>query len=422
MPSDLATRVDGRFRDPGQSACPFCRSSHVKFLIAFPEDGVVASDCLSCGRRFFERQPSSVKRPSLPSARYALAVTSLLTIYLSFRPFSGWRPPPLSPLAFLSDPLSSITYGWDFAENLLWYSLVGFLVVLAVRPTLSRGAAFLLSVMGPSAFSLFVESVQAYLPSRTSQMADLVANALGAVIGATCATVVAPWLLSNRGIGGLRARWFARGAAGSLGLVVLGAWFITLGAPRTLLYGNGDIRVDLGLRAARLFPADVTIAGEALVTAINLIVLALLVRLITTNISPRRAIFLGLLIGSFAVRTSAFGLFWSMSAAFTWLSPGGAAGLAIGTLISLLLLGTRRSIPAGFSQLLLFVGVVAVNLIPPDPATWMKPRPARQFDLEPVSLLARAAEIAWPLVALAFIVWARCVAHADPERTGDSDV
>jgi VanZ family protein len=330
---------------------------------------------------------------------------SVLTFYLSFRPFIGWRIPQAGPFAWVGQPIFPIDVTWDLIENLFWYILVGFLAALSVLPRVRRSSALFVGFIGPLLFSMLAETVQAYLPGRTSQMSDVLSNGTGALIGATIAVLTAHAFLLGGGLAGLRIRWFVAGPTGSIGLVFLGIWFLTLLAPRTLLFVNGDWRVDLGVQAGIAHSSMTYTAVEAALTAGNLLSLTCLFRVITGASAPRRRLILALILSSLIVRTSAFGLFWTTRAAFGWATDGALLGLALGVGLSILLINVRQQIAMRLACLLLTSTLIGVNFVPPDPGTWMKPRPTRQSELEPVSRLARLTAASWPLGVLTFLAW-----------------
>ena len=73
----------------------------------------------------------------------------------------------------------------DLALNLVIFIPIGWgLRRAARRPGGSPRTAFLVAIVLAAAFSLVMETVQAWLPNRYSSAADIVANTLGATVGA----------------------------------------------------------------------------------------------------------------------------------------------------------------------------------------------------------------------------------------------
>ena len=113
-----------------------------------------------------------------------------LIVLGSLYPFSGWRE-PVQPWA---DWLLADWPRWfrlsEWLVNVLLYAIPAFLLVQwlclgrrRLRPVMVAG------VLGMAA-SLLLESVQAWLPERIPSNADLLANAMGAWLGATLAWMV----------------------------------------------------------------------------------------------------------------------------------------------------------------------------------------------------------------------------------------
>ncbi len=340
---------------------------------------------------------------SLPAARYVLAVLAFGATYASFRPFSGWRTPSHGWFAFLGDSIAFL-YPWDHFLNVAGYVPLGFLAVLAlVSARRPLGTASLLALVACSAFSLGVETLQSALPTRTSSLVDVITNVAGSAIGILGAMLFAPWLLTEGGVVGVRRKHVEPGWRGDAGLALVAGWMVALLAPRTLLFGNGDARLSLGVEV----PAEATplaLSGiEAAVTTMALLGFALLLRLVFRSDGWRiRAIFLLALAASLVVRSTGFSLFWTSANAFLWVTPGAVAGLAAGTVLSLALICMPRRIAAGLAALLLVATTTVVNLSPPNPYLWTKPRPAREAELAPLSLTTRNIAMLWPFAALGF--------------------
>lgn len=342
---------------------------------------------------------------SLPAARYVLGVLACGALYASFRPFSGWRPPVRGWFAFLGDPIAFVNK-WDHFLNVVGYVPLGFLAVLAlVSARRSLGMAALLALVGCSTFSIGVETLQSALPTRTSSLVDVVTNVAGSALGVLGAMLFAPWLLTEGGVVGVRRKHVEAGWRGDIGLALIAGWMVALLAPRTLLFGNGDARLSFGVQTPDEVAPAVLVGIEAAVTTMGLLGFALLLRLMFRSEGWRlRAIFLLALAASVIVRSTGFGLFWTSANAFLWVTPGAIAGLAVGTVLSLLLVGIPKRLAASIAAVLLVSTTTLVNLSPPNPYLWTKPRPTRQSELAPLSLTTRNTAMLWPLAALGFAV------------------
>src|SRR6266540_2716689 len=133
-------------------------------------------------------------------ARYLFVAYALLVVYASLHPFSGWRDQGVPQFAFLTARFPRPYLPFDLAANLLGYMPLGFLAVLAAHPILRVRAAFAFAVLCAFALSLTLESLQLYLPTRTSSNLDLFAN--------TAAAAASRRLLREEGLKAIRDRLF----------------------------------------------------------------------------------------------------------------------------------------------------------------------------------------------------------------------
>jgi VanZ family protein len=356
--------------------------------------------------------PSTAKVRTLGFARYLLLVLLALSTYASLRPFSGWRVPPQGWLAMFDTP--PVLDRWDVILNVLGYVPLGFFALLAFassrRPV---WVALVLAVIFCSGYSVAMEVLQTALPSRSSNLADVFHNALGAAAGALAASVLAGWMLSAGGLSGLRERHIARGWQGDIGLALILFWAVALLAPRTLLFGNGDARLLFGVQAQAGLEQPVFHAIEAVVCALGLIGFALLLKLtFTTGRWTLRVLLIAALAASLATRSTGFGLFWTSANAFNWLTPGAMIGLAIGTLFALALIELPQRAAAIGAAIVLSLSMLIVNLSPPNPYLWTKPRPTRALELAPVSMATRTAAMLWPAAAIGFALMVAARARA----------
>lgn len=89
--------------------------------------------------------------------------------YFSSRPWAG------EPLFPYSDKLI----------HAIIYSLLGYLCVWSLRVTTKRGwfKISILSIVAATAYGIAMEIYQMHLPARSAEIADAIANAIGAFIG-----------------------------------------------------------------------------------------------------------------------------------------------------------------------------------------------------------------------------------------------
>ncbi len=150
-------------------------------------------------------------------------------------PFSGWEDTGVPLFAFL-------TYDWpyyfsrfDFGLNIAAFVPLGATIWLDRR---RRGGirGWLIAVILGGLLSLLIELVQVYLPGRDASKVDLLANTLGAAVGAALAAV---WrkLPFAPALARLRHRLFVNGAVADLGLVLLLVWLLAQINPALPLFG-----------------------------------------------------------------------------------------------------------------------------------------------------------------------------------------
>lgn len=340
-------------------------------------------------------------------AQFMFCAFLVAAIYASLWPFTGWAMTPHHPLAYLGGPFWTGLRKWDVVLNFAGYFPLGFFAVLVLVERHQRAAAVIATVLVLGGFSLTMEALQTYLPRRTPSLGDLVVNTLGALAGAVAGLAAAPWVASQGGVRGIRDRLFVEGARGDFALVLVGVWWFALLAPRTTLFGTGDIRpyrlatIQFGL-APELF-----MRVEVAVCALSVIGIALLLRAISHSAARLTTVFLGVVAGGLLVRSTGFALFWDLGMAFSWATPGALTGLAIGVPVGLFALHVSPDI-ARWAAIAAFVSTIAtINLTPPNPQLWLKLRGVRASELSSLSLISRNAAMLWPFAAIALLFMPR---------------
>jgi VanZ family protein len=164
-----------------------------------------------------------------------------LIVYASLYPFSGWRLPGASLLAFVVAPWPRWWTGFDLVANLVGYMPLGALVFGAlVRTGTAPRRALLLAVLIGAGLSFTMEFLQNFLPNRVASNIDFGLNASGALFGALLGSVVHArggverWQLA-------RDRWFIGRSAGGIALLLL--WPLGLLFPLPVPLGVGQVLV-----------------------------------------------------------------------------------------------------------------------------------------------------------------------------------
>ena len=311
---------------------------------------------------------------------------SVLVVYASLYPFTGWRDQEISPWAFLAAPWPKYWTWFDIVANVVGYMPLGFLLALSF---LRRGnarhfarhaniAATVVAVLAGGLLSLAMETLQNFLPSRVSSNVDLGMNIMGTLVGAIVATAlelagaIAHW---SR----FRQRWFIPEARGAL--VLLALWPFGLLFPASVPLGLGQVleRLENGLadwlqntpflewlpvREVELQP--LVPAAELLCVALGAFVPCLLGYTVLRS-AGRRAVFAVLVLAvGVAVTALSAALSWDPSHAWAWLSLPVRLGLLFGFLLSMLMLPVPRR---GCAAVLLLVLVVHLSVLNQAPAS-----------------------------------------------------
>jgi VanZ family protein len=339
-----------------------------------------------------------------PLARYLAGVYWLLVVYGSLYPLSGWRDQGLSPFAFLAAPVPQYVTAFDVAANVVAYVPLGFLAVLAFTPRLRGAAACAAATLLAAVTSAGLEAAQGYLPDRIPSNLDLAANTAGAFAGAVAGLGAARWLIRQGRLRAARSRLFRPGHAVDLGLVLAALWLFTQLNPETLLFGNGDLRDLLAAQPAELYPAGTFAQIEAGVAAANAIAAALFVALLVNPGQPLRLLVLALVLGAVVARSAAFAILFQGHGAFAWLTPGAAAGLAIGTAAALLAVGLPRPWAVALCGLALMAATALVNLAPANPYVAQALAVWPQGHFLNFNGLTRLVSALWPFAGLAYLL------------------
>jgi len=337
-------------------------------------------------------------------ARYLFVAYVLLIVYASLHPFSGWRDRGLPPFSFVTAPFTRPILVFDVVVNVIGYLPLGFLAVLAVHPRLRGASAFAFSLACSLLLSFVLESLQLYLPTRTSSNLDLLANAAGGAVGALAAVVGTRTLRLEEELRLLRERSMLPGRRIDLGLVLIGLWLLSQLNPETLLFGTGDLRELFRTPSGKLYPAEVFVRVEAGVACGNVLAAGLLVFCLCSPRQPTRVLAVALVAAALAVRSFAFGLLIGSPAVLDWVTPGALYGTASGIALLLVAAGFPRRVQMALAGLALLAATAIVNLAPANPyltATLSLWQQGHYFNFNGVTHIVSAM---WPFAAMFYLV------------------
>jgi VanZ family protein len=337
-------------------------------------------------------------------ARYLFAAYLLLIVFASLYPFSGWRDRGLPAFAFLTASFNRPMPTFDVVVNVIGYVPLGFLAVLATYPRLRGAAGVAFGIACSILLSFILESLQLYLPTRTSSNLDLIANTAGGALGAIAALAATRPLMDAGELQRLRNQLFLPGGRIDLGLVLLGLWLFSQLSPETLLFGTGDLRDLFKSPSGRLYPADVFLRVEAGVACANGVAAGLLAACLVERNQPKRSVVLLLIAAALAVHTFAFGLLVNPQDIFSWGTRGALYGVAGAITLLMIAVTLPRAMQLPLIGLALLAATAIVNLAPPNPYNTAAFSLWQQGQYLNFNGLTRLVAIVWPFATMFYLV------------------
>jgi VanZ family protein len=344
-------------------------------------------------------------RPSSVLPFYLAGAYTLLALYGSLYPLSGWRDTGVDPLAFLAAAWPRYFTAFDLVANALAYLPLGFLWATVLAARLPAGVALVVVVLAGGLLSFGVECVQNYLPSRVPSNLDLVSNTLGTLLGAAAGLRWGRHLLDGGRLHAWRERRFLAGISGDRGLLLVALWLLTQLNPETFLFGNGNLRGLFDLPAAFDFEAGRFIELEMATVAAQTLAFALLGSRLALNhpvLLP-----LALLSAAMAVKSFAIMLLMQSVHGFAWLTPGTLSGLALGILLWIATLTRAPGERQALAAMALMLATVLANLMPDNPYLENTLRVWQQGHFLNFNGLTRLTSSLWPFLALPWLMLSR---------------
>lgn len=347
------------------------------------------------------QSPSARRGPSL--AGTAALAYSLVIVYASLQPFSGWSAIPAELGIFLFEPWPRWITVEDVLFNFVAYVPLGFLLALALRAKWSAPAAVVISALAGALLSGAMETAQQYLPSRIASNVDLLVNAAGATAGALVAPLFSQEQWPGRELARLRSRWFVAGLRGDAVLVLAGLWLLAQWHAPAVAFGNGDLRGIFSLPSLFAFAPDAYLAAEAGVVALNVAGLGLLLAGVTRDPGAAYWRALALLLAcACALKAATAVLLLQAANPWSWLTPGVLFGLAAGMAALLILIRLPPRGRMAFALLALAAAVALLNSIPENP---YRPAPThlllgRSSHILSFASMTRALSDLWPFLAM----------------------
>lgn len=347
----------------------------------------------------------------------------VLIVDASLYPFSGWREIGLGAFDYLSAPWPKRALEFDMVVNVLGYFPLGLLAMFALYPKLRGALATGLVILCSIVLSGALEAIQTFLPTRVASKVDLVTNVAGATLGAVCGALLCEPILDRGRLREVRLQWFARDA--NFGIVIAALWFGAILYPQPFAFACGNLSgvLDVGFSepgwlsflrepSARGFTIEELVVSTCFLSAAGLLVLNLL-----RPFAPRTIIIFVYVVLCAIAKTLGTGLTYAPGEPFIWVTRGSFESV-IGTAI--ILLGALYVSPkwgVWIAQLLLVAGLFLVNMLPSNPyfegaaQDWAHGRLLNFYGL------ALGVSLAWPFVALAYLVRMRRTVPKRPTRS-----
>jgi VanZ family protein len=256
---------------------------------------------------------------------------AVFIIYASLSPFSGWQEQGLEFWAVLTSPLGLTYTVFDALSNLLAYFPFGILLALTMLIYFRSGSSVLLAMLLAMTFSVALEYLQMYLPSRTSSNSDIITNTFGALGGALLAVSIAnrAWFVR---LTEWRIGLFRRGAAVDFGLALVMLWMFAQINPSLPMLGNVFI-TEPAYRMFAAIPEAPFNIWESIAVALNLLMIGALMLML---LRIRRDVVVGLVLMLSVVALAKFiaaALLLKSWALLLWLNGEAILGVVIGVVL-----------------------------------------------------------------------------------------
>jgi VanZ family protein len=340
---------------------------------------------------------------------WILAVAYLLVLgYASLQPFRGWRWPPEEILYFLSAPWPRFITLQDVTVNFAAYVPLGLLLSIGcgARYGAARGAAA--AALTAAAFSVTMEVAQMFLPARIASNVDLLANSLGALLGAMAAPLLAPAQPIGGRIHSARRRLFLDGMPADAGLVIVGLWLVTQFHPTAQLFGTGALRATLDLHSTFIHTPLLALSGEAAVVMFSLLGIGLMLSALMRDHDRPTPVIAAVIGTALALKIVSAVAVVQVSAPLAWLTPGVLFGLAAGSLLLWGAVRMPRPMKLSVAAACIVAATVAINLAPDNPYQSVPPRLLARGASHFLNFsgIVRALSELWPLLATGYLLYA----------------
>jgi VanZ family protein len=333
---------------------------------------------------------------------------SLIIGYASLQPFRDWRWPPEEILHFLAAPWPRFITPQDVAVNFAAYVPLGLLLSVGFGARLGPARGAVAAMFAAALLSLAMEAAQMFLPARIASNVDLLANTLGALVGAMAAPLLAPAQPIGGRLRSVRSRLFLEGMPADAGLVIVGLWLVTQFHPDAQLFGTGAVRATFDLPPYSNHTPWLALTGEALVMLFGVLGVGLMLSALMRD-NERPMLVIAAVIGAALVLkiVSAVALVRA-PAPFGWLTPGVLLGLGAGWVLLWGTVRLPRPVRLAAAAACIVAATVAINLAPDNPYHSVPPRLLARGASHFLNFsgIVRALSELWPVLATGFLLYA----------------
>jgi VanZ family protein len=314
-----------------------------------------------------------------------LLAWAAMVVYASWFPLTGWRWPAAGVwLGLLGLPWPRWHDAFDVVVNLVGYVPLGALLALVIAHGRNDGArTWMRAVLVASALSYVLEAGQGLLPQRVPSLLDWILNSAGAMVGAALGV----WLERAGSWGWLQRtgeHWFAQHSRTGFALLLL--WPLGLLFPTPVALGLGHVWEPMGeavhasagrvaavapwlqwLDAGPVHAARLSPPAELLAVALGLLGPCLLTYSMAQPGLRRVWLALGATALAFGATTLSTALNFGPQHALAWCTSTSLAGLGLGCVLALLVLGSGRRLAAALGLMVITAGLAMVAQAPADP-------------------------------------------------------
>jgi hypothetical protein len=324
------------------------------------------------------------------------------------QPFQDWRWPPEEILRFLLAPWPRFITPQDVAVNFAAYVPLGLLLSIGWGARYGQARGALAAALTAAALSLAMEAVQMFLPARIASNVDLLANGLGALVGAMAAPLLAPAQPIGGRIHSARRRLFLDGMPADAGLVIAGLWLVTQFHPTAQLFGTGAVRATLNLPPYLAHAPGLALGSEAVVVLLNLLGVGLMLSAFMRSGNRPLPVIAAVVGVALALKVLNALVFVQASAPLAWLTPGVALGLCAGWLLIWGAVRLTRPAQLAVAAACIVAATIAINLAPDNPYQSVPPRLLARGASHFLNFsgVVRALSELWPLLATGLLIYA----------------